>query len=102
MRSRRRRRGLAAGARPVSADLGLTGRAFVDVGGLGESTNLRDPRTNRVVEKFGDNLSPRVGAGIGVSWRSPFGLINVDLAQAVVKQRNDQTQLFRFGFGTRF
>ena len=48
------------------------------------------------------NSSPRVGAGVGVSWRTPFGLINLDVAQAVVKDKNDQTQLFRFGFGTRF
>ena len=46
--------------------------------------------------------SPRVGAGVGVSWRSPFGLINIDIAQAVVKKPYDQTQVFRFGFGTRF
>ena len=49
-----------------------------------------------------NNLTPRVGAGVGVSWRTPFGLINIDLAQAVLKQRYDQTQFFRFGFGTRF
>ena len=37
-----------------------------------------------------DDASPRVGAGVGVSWRSPFGLINIDLAQAVVKQSYDR------------
>ena len=78
---------------PLPAELGLVGRAFVDVGSLSQSakgTNVAD-----------DN-SPRVGAGVGISWRSPFGLINIDLAQAVVKRRYDQTQIFRFGFGTRF
>jgi len=44
----------------------------------------------------------RVGTGVGISWKTPFGLINIDIAQAVVKQKYDQTQLFRFGFGTRF
>ena len=81
---------------PISADLGLTGRAFVDVGGLSEVSSLAGS------QKVDDNFSPRVGAGVGVSWKTPFGLINIDLAQAVVKQRYDQTQLFRFGFGTRF
>jgi outer membrane protein insertion porin family len=52
--------------------------------------------------RVGDDASPRVGAGVGVSWRSPFGLINIDLAQAVVKKSYDETQIFRFGFGTRF
>jgi outer membrane protein insertion porin family len=35
-------------------------------------------------------------------WRSPIGLINIDLAQAVVKKSYDETQVFRLGFGTRF
>ena len=35
-------------------------------------------------------------------WGEPFGLINIDLTPIVVKQPGDQTQLFRFGFGTRF
>jgi outer membrane protein insertion porin family len=45
---------------------------------------------------------PRVGAGVGISWRTAFGLINVDLAPFVIKQPGDQTQIFRFGFGKRF
>ncbi len=78
---------------PLPAELGLVGRAFVDVGSLSQSAK----GTN-----VADSATPRVGAGVGISWRSPFGLINIDLAQAVVKQRYDQTQIFRFGFGTRF
>ena len=78
---------------PIPEEIGITGRAFVDVGGLsGSSTGPG------VV----DESSPRVGAGIGVSWRSPFGLINLDFGQAVVKKSYDETQVFRFGFGTRF
>ena len=80
---------------PISADFGLTGRAFVDVGALSQVSQIAG---TTVV----DSASPRVGAGVGVSWRTPFGLINVDIAQAVVKKQYDQTQLFRFGFGTRF
>ena len=34
-----------------------------------------------------DNAAPRVGAGVGVSWKTPFGLINIDLAEPVVKQQ---------------
>jgi outer membrane protein insertion porin family len=78
---------------PLPADIGITGRAFVDVGSLSDV----NARTGVV-----DDTSPRVGAGVGISWRSPFGLINIDLAQAVVKKSYDQTQVFRFGFGTRF
>lgn len=80
---------------PISQDLGLSGRAFVDVGGLSVVNSVGNIPVSH-------NSSPRVGAGVGVSWRTPFGLINLDVAQAVVKDKNDQTQLFRFGFGTRF
>ena len=89
---------------PISSDFGLSGRAFVDIGGLSQSARVSTFRLNGVEVRQGvlDSAAPRVGAGVGVSWRTPFGLINVDVAQAVVRQRFDQTQLFRFGFGTRF
>ncbi len=100
---------------PISSDFGLSGRAFVDVGGLSETTAvgafkvLGTTGASYVLGSNGvklqgvyDNGSPRVGTGVGVSWRTPFGLINIDLAQAVVKKKYDQTQFFRFGFGTRF
>ena len=85
---------------PISPDLGLSGRAFVDVGSLSQVTKITTlaGASTTVV----DDAAPRVGAGVGVSWKTPFGLINIDLAQAVVKRKYDQTQFFRFGFGTRF
>ncbi len=85
---------------PISADLGLAGRAFVDVGSLSEVSRISGPLG--VGTTLVTDATPRVGAGVGVSWRTPFGLINIDIAQAVVKRRYDQTQVFRFGFGTRF
>jgi len=85
---------------PISADLGLSGRAFVDVGSLSQVTKITS--VGGVATTVTDDASPRVGTGVGVSWKTPFGLINIDLAQAVVKRKYDQTQFFRFGFGTRF
>jgi len=85
---------------PISADLGLSGRAFVDIGSLSEVTRLGV--VNGVATTVVDSATPRVGTGVGVSWKTPFGLINIDIAQAVVKRQYDQTQVFRFGFGTRF
>ncbi len=81
---------------PISPDLGLTGRAFVDVGALSQVSGIAGsgPIT--------DDASPRVGAGVGVSWKTPFGLINIDVADPVIKKQHDKTQIFRFGFGTRF
>lgn len=90
---------------PVSADLGLNGRAFVDVGAL---TDAKFKHFGNCVEANGapcqitSSSAPRVGAGVGISWRTQFGLINIDLAPFVIRQRGDQTQVFRFGFGTRF
>jgi len=81
---------------PISADIGLSGRAFVDVGALSEVTPI--PAGGPITDYRG----PRVGAGVGVSWKTPFGLINLDVADPVVKKRYDKTQIFRFGFGTRF
>jgi outer membrane protein insertion porin family len=78
---------------PLPAELGLIGRAFVDIGSLSQSAKGTG---------VADDATPRIGAGVGISWRSPFGLINIDIAQAVAKQRYDETQVFRFGFGTRF
>jgi outer membrane protein insertion porin family len=79
---------------PLPQEIGLLGRAFVDVGSLSNT-----PESGPGVV---DDSSPRVGAGVGVSWRTPVGLINIDIAQAVVKKTYDETQFFRFGFGTRF
>ena len=95
---------------PVSADLGLSGRAFVDVGGLGVVNDLPSTQSTDALGnpqfvkqlKQGNDPDPRVGAGVGVSWKTPFGLINIDMAVPVVKKSYDQTQFFRFGFGTRF
>ena len=88
---------------PLPADLGISGRAFADVGGLaGLRYNEIQPNAQQIQPISGDNLTPRVGVGVGVSWKSPFGLINVDVAAPVVKQQYDQTQVFRFGFGTNF
>eukprot|EP01037_Dinobryon_pediforme_P001350 gene1350-1367_t len=84
---------------PVSADFGLTGRAFVDVGAL---TGLSSKTRSGQAIAIADDPSPRIGAGVGVSWRTPFGLINLDIAPFVVKKHYDQGQFFRFGFGTRF
>lgn len=89
---------------PVSPDLGLSGRAFVDIGALTGASfrNTSECSASGVTCSIAASAAPRVGAGVGISWRTAFGLINVDLAPFVIKQPHDQTQIFRFGFGTRF
>ena len=105
---------------PVPADFGLAGRTFVDIGGLSglnvppnaaSSCLATSARVNgRTVDEHGspisrcfyDDSSPRMSVGVGVSWKSPFGLINIDVGIPVLKKPYDQTQFFKFGFGTRF
>lgn len=79
---------------PVPDDFGITGRVFTDWGVL---YGLSDTGP-----EVADSKSPRGSVGFGVSWRTPFGLINIDLGYAVVKETYDRTELLRFGFGTRF
>jgi len=84
---------------PISPDLGISGRTFVDVGSLSEVNALV---VNGRQQGLINDAGPRIAAGVGISWKTPFGLLNIDLAQPVVKKKYDQTQFFRFGFGTRF
>jgi outer membrane protein insertion porin family len=93
---------------PVSPDLGLSGRAFVDVGALTDASFIRpciEPSGSAEAGapcRINASATPRLGAGVGISWRSSFGLINIDLTPFVIKQPGDQTQIFRFGFRTKF
>jgi outer membrane protein insertion porin family len=85
---------------PVSPDLGLQGFAFVDVGSLYGVKQITSPAG--VTQPVYNSASPRVGAGVGVSFNTPFGLINLSLAEPILKQKADQIQHFRVSFGTRF
>jgi outer membrane protein insertion porin family len=89
---------------PVSPDLGINGRAFIDVGALTQSSFRPGSCTISpgVSCQVQASDAPRAGAGVGISWHTAFGLINIDLTPFVYKQPGDQTQIFRFGFGTRF
>jgi outer membrane protein insertion porin family len=86
----------------VPRDIGLTGRTFIDVGALTQASFPSGTCSGCAAISIAQSAAPRVGAGVGISWRTQFGLINVDLAPFVIKQPHDQTQVFRFGFGTRF
>lgn len=57
---------------------------------------------NAITSCVYDDGSPRMSVGVGISWKSPFGLINIDLGIPVLKKQYDQLEVFRFGFGTRF
>lgn len=75
-------------------ELGILGHAFSDFGTLWE---LDDSGA-----EIEDEASIRASVGAGVSWRSPFGPVRVDLAVPVAKEDFDEEEVFRFNFGTRF
>ena len=77
-------------------ELGIKGHAFGDVGSIFDVDGTQnDPN---VV----DDKALRSSLGLGVSWRSPFGPIRVDLAATIQKEDYDEEENFRFDFGTRF
>lgn len=75
-------------------EFGLFGRVFSD---FGTATGV-DANGVPVI----DEAAPRMTAGIGITWNSPFGPLLIDLAQPIVEQNGDKDELFRFSFGTRF
>ena len=78
----------------LPSELGVSGAVFSDIGTL---TQVDDSGPT-----VRDAKSLRASVGFGVSWRSPFGPIRVDIAHALAKEPEDKTEAFRFNFGTRF
>ncbi|MFO1080717.1 MAG: outer membrane protein assembly factor BamA [Reyranellaceae bacterium] len=78
-------------------ELGIFGKAFVDVGSL---WGLGGPAVYSSTVLTSNTM--RVGSGVGIQWISPFGPIRIDYAVPVVKDPWDRTQNLRFSFGTRF
>jgi outer membrane protein insertion porin family len=72
----------------------LSGAVFTDVGYLTE--------VDETGPGIQDEPSLRASIGTGVTWSSPFGPIRVDFAHAILKEDFDETEFFRFNFGTRF
>jgi len=75
-------------------EVGILGAAFMDAGSLW-STDAKGPE---VV----DSNALRLSVGVGLSWKSPFGPVRIDLAHPLVKEKIDDRELLRFSFGTRF
>lgn len=76
-------------------ELGLRGHAFTDLGSIG-------PTDENGGSAIREATTPRLSVGVGVAWRSPMGPINLDLAFPILKEGFDETEMFRFDFGTRF
>ena len=79
-------------------ELGIKAHAFSDVGSLANS-GLR-PLPGEDLR--GEKDAVRASVGVGLSWKSPFGPIRIDIAYPLKKQSYDRTEIFRFNFGTQF
>jgi outer membrane protein insertion porin family len=75
-------------------ELRIFGRTFVDAGTLYD-IDVSGPTLE-------DEDSIRVAGGFGISWLSPMGPLSVDVAQPIIKESGDKTEMFRVSFGTRF
>ncbi len=79
----------------LPAELGIKGRVFADVGGLGKASSSSSA-------ELYESATPRASAGVGVTWSSPFGPIGVDLGYPLLKEDYDKEELIRVNFGTSF
>lgn len=68
------------------------------------SPNVRliQPNTNIRELFLGNTPSPRITAGIGVNWNSPFGPFRIDFAQTIRRVEGDDERTFTFNVGTQF
>jgi outer membrane protein insertion porin family len=75
-------------------ELGITGRVWSDFGSLFHIQPGGPPSE--------DCHCMRVSAGTGISWRSPFGPIKLDLGLPILRKPYDRSELVHVGFGTSF
>ncbi len=75
-------------------ELGIKAHTFSDVGSLWD--------IDEVNSGLFDENSIRASAGVGVSWKSPFGPIRLDYAVPYSSEDYDKEEKLRFDFGTRF
>lgn len=76
-------------------ELGFGGQVFTDFGAIGDTEDY----TSGTIDQAS---TIRVSVGVGVTWKSPMGPVAVDLGFPIKKESFDETELFRFNFGTRF
>jgi outer membrane protein insertion porin family len=70
----------------------------------GITANVPSIRANSSIREvfLGDTPTPRITAGIGVNWNSPFGPFRIDFAQSIRRVEGDDDKTFTFNVGTQF
>lgn len=80
-------------------DLGISGAIFADAGSV---FGVSDSVTGIPGLDIADDSSIRASVGGSVLWNSPVGPLRMDFAKAILKEKYDETQFFRFGASTKF
>lgn len=75
-------------------EYGIRARIFSDFGSIGH--------TDADISTEVDEMSLRLSLGTGITWRSPFGPLAVDVAYPILKEDFDKEEIFQFSVGTRF
>ena len=86
---------------------GLSGAVFTDFGtAFGTGAKSVAAGTGNCVGtvscRIYNTKMIRASIGGGITWTSPFGPLRIDVAYPISKAKHDQTELVRFGIGTRF
>jgi outer membrane protein insertion porin family len=91
---------------PESYGVGFS--LFTDFGTMGRLDNFSGGRVCTGAQYSGigtcvkDNLAFRGSAGISVSWKSPFGPVQIDLGLPYVKTSYDRAQIIHFSTATGY
>ncbi|MDB5394633.1 MAG: bamA [Rhodospirillales bacterium] len=89
-------------------EYGIKMFGFTDFGALGGIEESNQPIVINGVSVLPNpggifqSFALRASAGIGVSWKSPFGLVRVNIAYPFLKQSLDKGQVLNFNFGSHF
>jgi outer membrane protein insertion porin family len=99
---------------PLPEEYGIRASLFSDFGAVGivdEDDKLLNNDTAFFVdynrdgifdEPVQDDFSLRVTAGVSINWRSPFGPVQIDIAEALIREDYDEEEVFRFSAGGSF
>jgi outer membrane protein insertion porin family len=81
----------------IPKEIGMKANLFVDFGVLGE-TDVNSSLPGDIK----DDMAFRATTGLSISWRSPFGPVRFDFANALKSEDYDRERSFRFSVGTSF
>ncbi|HEX2591114.1 MAG TPA: outer membrane protein assembly factor BamA [Rhizomicrobium sp.] len=87
----------------LPADYGVGTSLFSDFGTLGKVDGDRStlcPTATKNISCIRDDLAFRASAGVSVSWKSPFGPVQISLGIPLVKSKYDKTEFIHFNAGT--